>query len=505
MGKNSRDLKTFFLFLIAVLLLRIPLMASLPLIDTTEGRYAAIAKNMMETGNYLMPMIPTPKGNFIPYWSKPPLHIWFIALCYKLFGVSEFSARLPSLLASLLTALLLYLYLKKAFGEKLSRLSIVALFSTLLFFFLAGGVIMDLTLAAAVSLSLVSVGIKNSLKLNNSSSAIWDYLFFLGLSIGFMTKGPVALVLTFLPLFFICLTNKTWRNNLKQLPWLKGIILFLILTVPWFILAESYYPGFLNYFFVHENFLRYLKHDFGSRYGQGHTYIYGTIWIFALLFWIPITALFFTIIFSRVLPVKQIIQKVKNSSHLSFLFFWGIASLAFFTFSKNILGTYTIYSLPAFSAFTIILLNEIFNSQASTPSFLKKFVLLFAFFYLLCSLGSLVAGFYYAEFLVADRAFIFLLSLIAAFSLILITFYLWKRKDALTLSIEKLVYLISLLSILFYTSISFLSFSYVYSRKSSKASVIAYQKFSLNKDNLLLFPYRVPFSSFVYLKKKPRG
>ncbi|MCK5664688.1 MAG: glycosyltransferase family 39 protein, partial [Thiotrichaceae bacterium] len=62
-----------------------------PLHDPTEARYAEIPRLIIETGNWIMP----PFDYGVPFWGKPPLTFWLTAISFKLFGYSEFAARLP--------------------------------------------------------------------------------------------------------------------------------------------------------------------------------------------------------------------------------------------------------------------------------------------------------------------------------------------------------------------------------------------------------------------------
>ena len=95
-------------FLIALVagffLLRLGAMFVLPFTDTTEARYAEIARKMVETGNWL-----TPQFDYgVPFWGKPPLHTWLSAAGMQVFGVSEAAARLPILLTALAVLFLVY-------------------------------------------------------------------------------------------------------------------------------------------------------------------------------------------------------------------------------------------------------------------------------------------------------------------------------------------------------------------------------------------------------------
>ena len=92
-----RLLSPWFLVLAAILASRFIGMALFPFADTTEQRYAEIARLMAETGDWITPWFEPG----VPFWGKPPLSFWAQAASIKLFGVSEFAIRLPAWLATL--------------------------------------------------------------------------------------------------------------------------------------------------------------------------------------------------------------------------------------------------------------------------------------------------------------------------------------------------------------------------------------------------------------------
>lgn len=100
----TRTINTLWGLLAAALAIRLGLSALLPLADTTEPRYAEIARIMAETGDWITPWF----DHGVPFWGKPPLSFWAQALSFKLFGVSEFAGRLPSWLANVLTVALVF-------------------------------------------------------------------------------------------------------------------------------------------------------------------------------------------------------------------------------------------------------------------------------------------------------------------------------------------------------------------------------------------------------------
>ena len=116
----------------------------------------------------------------------------------------------------------------------------------------------------------------------------WGYLFFLGLVIGLLSKGPLALVVCGLPIFAWVAWQKAWVELWRRIPWICGTLLMLAPPLPWYIAAEQATPGFLRYFIIGEHFERFLVKGWaGASYGKGHSRAIGTIWLYAAEMFLP--------------------------------------------------------------------------------------------------------------------------------------------------------------------------------------------------------------------------
>lgn len=345
-NKPSFRLNEGFFYISALsylLICRLLAMYFLPLNDTTESRYGEIARKMLETGNWVTPLHDYNE----PFWAKPPLSTWLSALSMKLFGVNEFAVRLPALFLSVAVLYLLWILTNKQRDRSFAQNTILILASTFYFVLDAGTVMTDPSLLFSTTLVMVSFW----LAVEHQSKG-WGYLFFIGLGLGLLAKGPIALVLTGLPLFIWVILNRKWSDLWERLPWFSGFILMLATALPWYLLAESRTPGFLYYFIVGEHFFRFLVPSWGGdRYGIAHQAHLGAIWGFAFLGFLP---------WSLIGPA-WLIRHLKSFSFrikkpdpwLSYLLLFIVMPLVFFSFAHNVIYTYTFPVLPAFAVLVV--------------------------------------------------------------------------------------------------------------------------------------------------------
>ncbi|NOY84485.1 MAG: glycosyltransferase family 39 protein [Nitrospirae bacterium] len=347
-------------FLVSIVLSRLLTMALVPMMDTTEARYAEIARIMAETGDWITPWF----DYGTPFWGKPPLSFWLQALSFRLFGVSEFAARLPSWLANLgMLALIYHLTLK--ISGRIQALIAAGIFSTIaMSYVLSGAVLTDPFLALGTTLSLVSFIL--ALKQPHS---LWCWGFFAGLAIGLLAKGPLALILTFGPLFLWILWRRSFQG-LSHIPWVRGLLLSALFSLPWYIAAEYKTPGFIDYFIVGEHFMRFIDPGWrGDLYGSAHQRTYGTIW----LYWLEATfpwGIVAIILFIRrwgSIGYRKSISEWQASHEQRLLLLATFFPSLFFTFSGNILST---YQLPALAPFSVLLATQITSAYSDTA--LKK-------------------------------------------------------------------------------------------------------------------------------------
>lgn len=327
--------------LAVVLAVRLATLGAYPLMDTTEARYAEMARKMVETGNWLVPQF----DYGVPFWGKPPLSLWLTAASFHLMGISEFTARLPSFLVTLLTVGLVFSIARQRHGSSFGWGASALFVTSVITFVLAGAVLMDTVLTLGTTLSMVAFW-----RAITGAHRLWGYGFFVGLAIGLLAKGPVALLLVGIPIGIWIVARRQWRIYWQRLPVVTGTLLMLALSLPWYVLAERASPGFLEYFLLGEHWRRFTEPGWtGDLYGSAHRQPYGTIWRHALVAVLP-WSLAIPVVLLRAKWRASLSALMREPSRWSlYLMVWMLSPLLLFTLSGNILATYVYPAVPAFA------------------------------------------------------------------------------------------------------------------------------------------------------------
>ena len=341
---TARERRWLALLVVVVVGVRLATLGAYPLMDSTESRYAEIARKMLETGDWLMPQF----DYGVPFWGKPPLSTWLSAASMAAFGVNEFAARLPSLLLLLGCGALVHV-LALLRGGRDQALWTVALFAaTGLVFIAAGGVMTDPALMLGTTLSMAGFWI--AVNGPERTRRLAGIAFFAGLAVGLLAKGPVAVVLVFVPIVGATLWSRSWRAAWQHLPWIPGSALTAAVTIAWYWAAERASPGFLAYFLVGEHWKRFVVPGWkGDLYGTAHARAYGMIWLFWIAAALPwsVGALSWLARVATRRPDQA--RAFIADPWCTYLLLWAVTPMLFFTPAGNILVTYVLPGLPAFA------------------------------------------------------------------------------------------------------------------------------------------------------------
>ena len=309
-----------------------------------EPRYAWIAREMSETGDWV-----TPRLYGKPWFEKPILYYWGAALSFKIFGVNEAAARLPSAVSALLATLALAWLAWKVYDADVARWLLLLLPTTVGMIGFSHAAATDMPFAGMLTVAMVCAAVVVGLLpetpgRSKSSHTPWFDLILFGFFMGaaVLAKGPAAILLCGGAVFFWALFTKRWRDAFRLLhP--AAILTFCLTALPWYILCARRNPDFLRIFIIEHNFKRYLTPEF--QHIQPFWY-YVPILILALLPW------------TWGLFVWRSGNRRVNREFIFFLSF-AFFPIFFFSLSKSKLPGYI---LPAIPPFALLLTNSLNNA-----------------------------------------------------------------------------------------------------------------------------------------------
>jgi 4-amino-4-deoxy-L-arabinose transferase-like glycosyltransferase len=298
------------------------------LIEPDETRYAQIALEMHETGDWIVPRL---LGE--PYLDKPPLLYWATAASYHWFGVHEQSARLPNALCMFAAVLAVFGLGRRLVGSSAAALGALAVMFSVGAAVSARFLLLDNMLALWTTVTLLCAGIALS-----QEHRSWGWWIGAGVAcgLGVMTKGPVALVICLPPVMAaLWLRGERWTAC-----WRQGLMLLvptLMLAAPWFWAVIQRQPDFAEYFFWTHHVTRFVQ---GLAHEQPFWYYVPVIAVgmFPCSLLLPALGYY---LFSR----REILRRCRTTE-LGFLVMAGIWPLVFFSISRDKLPTYILPAIP---------------------------------------------------------------------------------------------------------------------------------------------------------------
>lgn len=357
--KSSKESWYFDLILlsIAIALTFGLFLGTRPLGVPDEGRYAEIPREMLVLHDFV-----TPHLNGIKYFEKPPLFYWLQSGAIKVFNprisqtkqalnkskrneylasISEWAVRLPNAIVALLGCLLVYASGRILFGRPAGLLSAIILASSLLYFALARMVTLDMTLSICLSGSLLAFLVATN-QPPSLGRRILFYSAYIFAGLAVLTKGLIGIVFPTMIIGLWVLLSNQWRL-LKQCYLPSGILLFLLIVLPWHILVQARNPEFFQFYFIDQQFLRYST-LIAQRYQPNWFFI--PIFIAGFLPWICFLPQALVNHFPRNW------QQFKEKNNYIFLLLWVGIIFIFFSFSHSKLIPYILPIFPALALLT---------------------------------------------------------------------------------------------------------------------------------------------------------
>ncbi len=219
-----------------------------PLLEPDEGRNAEVGREMLVSGDWI-----TPRYNGFTYLDKPAVFFWMVAAAMKTFGVSELAARLPSALMGVATVMLVWFLACRMFGNAAGVRAGLVFAACPLALVLAREVIFDMTLTFFVTLAIVAFW----LAAERGFQAPWfDALMFAAMGVAVITKGFVGILIPLGATLTYEVARGRWKEWL-HLRWGWGFLVFLAVTLPWFIAVSLRNPDFPRYALWNESVMRF--------------------------------------------------------------------------------------------------------------------------------------------------------------------------------------------------------------------------------------------------------
>jgi len=222
------------------------------LIKSDEGRYAEIAREMHVSGDWV-----TPRMNDLKYFYKPPLQYWATAAAYGALGENEFAARLWPALTGFLTILFAGFTARRVFGAAYALPVAAVLASALWWNGLSHINALDGGVASFMAAALFSLLLAQRDGIDRRVERNWMLACWAAMALAVLSKGLIGVVLPGAALVAYTLLARDWALW-RRLHVVPGLIVFLALAAPWFVLVTRANPEFFQYFFVHEHFERFL-------------------------------------------------------------------------------------------------------------------------------------------------------------------------------------------------------------------------------------------------------
>ena len=311
------------------------LLGTRPLANPDEGRYTEIPREMAASGDFV-----TPRLNGVKYFEKPPLVYWLSALTFRQFGVNEFTARLWGGLFSLGGVLITYVAARVMYGRGAGIGAAIALSTTLFYYALSQIMLLDMAVAVTMSGAMFAfiLAMREPRGRRRLGFFLACYAF---MALATLAKGLIGIAIPGAVMFLWVVLLNRWRALWPFYPLVGGGLL-LAIAAPWHIYAARANADFLNFYFIHEHWLRFTTRIHGR---------YQPWWFFLPILLVGL----FPWIFFIWRAVRESLaggwKARQANAEAWFLVIWVVFIMVFFSKSQSKLIPYI---LPVFPAIAVL-------------------------------------------------------------------------------------------------------------------------------------------------------
>lgn len=306
-----------------------------------EGRYSEIAREMIVAQDYI-----TPRLNGVAFLDKPVLYYWLQASAIKLFGLKEWALRFWPAFLGVFGCVMTYIAGRLAFNRRTGLLAAAILATSPLYYGAAHYANLDLEVAVLISTTLLF----SLLALHNEKHRqIFFILAYVFCGLAALTKGLIGIVFPAMIIGFWILLLNRWAM-VRQMKIITGLIIFFAITFPWYYAVQQANPQFLHFFFVTQQFSRFLTHgDFNNK---TTVFFYVPIVLMGLFPW----AVF--VLQALGDAYKKVWNNRREHPIELFLLLWFTLIFIFFSIPKSkTIG----YIIPIFPALALLIGNYLNN------------------------------------------------------------------------------------------------------------------------------------------------
>ncbi|MGF6936908.1 4-amino-4-deoxy-L-arabinose transferase-like glycosyltransferase [Paraburkholderia sp. UCT70] len=300
------------------------------LLPSDEGRYAEMAREMFVTGDWI-----TPRYNAYKYFEKPPLQTWANALTFAWFGIGEWQARLYTALTGFAGVLLIGFTGARVFNAATGVFAALVLACSPYWNLMGHFNTLDMGLSLWMALTLCALLLAQRPNLRPPCVRGWMWVCWASMALAVLSKGLVGLILPGAALVLYTLIARDWALW-KRLHLVSGLIVFFAIVTPWFVLVQQRNPEFLNFFFVVQQFKRYLTPEQNR---PGAFYYFVPVLLVGFLPWLSVTV-------QSVRHAWRQPRQPNGFAPVTLMLTWIVFIFLFFSASHSKLLSYTLPIAP---------------------------------------------------------------------------------------------------------------------------------------------------------------
>ncbi|MBN3792852.1 glycosyltransferase family 39 protein [Burkholderia sp. Ac-20353] len=301
------------------------------LIPSDEGRYAEMAREMFVTGDWI-----TPRYNGYKYFEKPPLQTWLNALTFAWFGIGEWQARLYTAVASFAGVLLVGYTGARLFNPLSGFLAAVVLACSPYWNLMGHFNTLDMGLSLWMAVTLCALLLAQRPGLRPAEVRGWMWVCWAAMALAVLSKGLVGLILPGAVLVLYTLIARDWALW-KRLYLVSGLVIFFAIVTPWFVLVQQRNPEFFNFFFIVQQFRRYLTPEQNR---PGPFYYFVPVLLVGFLPWLSVA-------WQSIRHALRMPRQPNGFAPMLVLLIWSAFIFLFFSTSHSKLLSYVLPVAPS--------------------------------------------------------------------------------------------------------------------------------------------------------------